>query len=289
MPRKKQVEYTDGIAVDPNGLDEIIATADQKLSLALNETLPAQVVEQAPPAAIIKAQVDSFLEVRRYVLDRILPLMVPGTDFYEIRGKKSLGKPGAEKIASIFRFSASFTVDRDAMACLASQDNWIAFICTLNRDGVFVGEGRGAETLKESQGDPNKMLKMAQKSAFVDAVIRATGISDLFTQDLDRMEARGDLGPERKPQNAVAKAVEKRQAAAKVEVEKTIMPPDTLDDLKKTNAWNTLTLLLKNDCFEAHEIEHYVSLVEKAPTPKRLEAVIDIVQKAIVSRGGEGD
>ncbi len=33
----------------------------------------------------------------------------------------------------------------------------------------------------------NKSIKMAQKSAFVDAVIRATGMSDLFTQDLEDM------------------------------------------------------------------------------------------------------
>lgn len=33
----------------------------------------------------------------------------------------------------------------------------------------------------------NKAIKMAQKSAFVDAVIRTTGMSDLFTQDLEDM------------------------------------------------------------------------------------------------------
>ena len=34
----------------------------------------------------------------------------------------------------------------------------------------------------------NKAIKMAQKSAFVDGVIRATGMSDLFTQDIEDME-----------------------------------------------------------------------------------------------------
>ena len=33
----------------------------------------------------------------------------------------------------------------------------------------------------------NKAIKMAQKSAFVDAVIRTTGMSDLFTQDIEDM------------------------------------------------------------------------------------------------------
>lgn len=35
----------------------------------------------------------------------------------------------------------------------------------------------------------NKAIKMAQKSAFVDAVIRTTGMSDLFTQDLEDMKS----------------------------------------------------------------------------------------------------
>lgn len=35
----------------------------------------------------------------------------------------------------------------------------------------------------------NKAIKMAQKSAFVDAVIRTTGMSDLFTQDLEDMRS----------------------------------------------------------------------------------------------------
>lgn len=34
----------------------------------------------------------------------------------------------------------------------------------------------------------NKAIKMAQKSAFVDAVIRTTGMSDLFTQDIEDMQ-----------------------------------------------------------------------------------------------------
>lgn len=142
---------------------------------------------QPLPVANIKQQIDGFLEARAHLLDRILPLMVPGTDFYDIRGKKSLGKPGAEKIAGIYRYAATFQVDRETMACLPDKGEWIAFVCTLTRDGELQGEGRGAETLKEAQGDPNKMIKMAQKSAFVDAVIRATGISDLFTQDIEHM------------------------------------------------------------------------------------------------------
>lgn len=64
----------------------------------------------------------------------------------------------------------------------------------------------------------NKAIKMAQKSAFVDAVIRASGMSDLFTQDLEDMprddapeapqatttapNAKDEPFPDQEPQNA---------------------------------------------------------------------------------------
>lgn len=47
---------------------------------------------------------------------------------------------------------------------------------------------------------PNKAIKMAQKSAFVDAVIRTTGMSDLFTQDLEDMHLDQQSGDESKPE-----------------------------------------------------------------------------------------
>lgn len=44
----------------------------------------------------------------------------------------------------------------------------------------------------------NKAIKMAQKSAFVDAVIRTTGMSDLFTQDLEDGAVEVQPEPEQK-------------------------------------------------------------------------------------------
>ena len=51
-----------------------------------------------------------------------------------------------------------------------------------------MGQGRGASTLEKNEGDPNKTIKMAQKSAYIDSTIRATGLSDLFSQDLEDMQ-----------------------------------------------------------------------------------------------------
>ena len=78
----------------------------------------------------------------------------------------------------------------------------VAFKCTLV-NGEFVGEGRGAASLLKNSNDPNKTLKMAQKSAFIDAVLRASGLSDFFTQDLEDMP-REEIG---QPQQVQAKPI----------------------------------------------------------------------------------
>jgi hypothetical protein len=49
-----------------------------------------------------------------------------------------------------------------------------------------VGQGRGVAELREtSMNSANMAVKMAEKRAYVDAVLRAAGLSQYFTQDLE--------------------------------------------------------------------------------------------------------
>jgi hypothetical protein len=48
-----------------------------------------------------------------------------------------------------------------------------------------LGEGRGAGVAGVKRRDGNGAVKIAQKSAKIDAVINTLGLSDLFTQDLE--------------------------------------------------------------------------------------------------------
>lgn len=147
----------------------------------------------------IQVQVDALLESRKYFIDKVLPILKENQDFYVIKNKKSLAKGGAEKLASIFNLSASFEVDKDTMGLLTVQ-GLVAYVCNLTGvDGRARGQGRGADTLARNQNDPNKTIKMAQKRAFVDAVIRATGLSDIFTQDLEDMDLKSDFAKEVEP------------------------------------------------------------------------------------------
>jgi hypothetical protein len=217
-----------------------------------------QIIVQPPQSATLtelQQQVDHLISNRSYIIEKVKPLLIEQVDIYTLPGmtKPSLGKPGAEKLAAIFKLRASFRVDQETMTAIgqaAAGRQFIAYVCTLTHDGNFTGEGRGAtfvdwertqyanmnaqafeahkraNDLKEGDYQEatgkfgkyyrvksgkvfdqlalNKAIKMAQKSAFVDAVIRATGMSDLFTQDIEDMReepAMTEPTPEAMPQH----------------------------------------------------------------------------------------
>jgi hypothetical protein len=81
----------------------------------------------------------------------------------------------------------------------------ICFVCNLQKNGEAVGQGRGAAMLAKNANDPNKTIKMAQKSAFVDAVIRSSGLSDFYTQDLEDMHP-SEVSTEHHTENASPRA-----------------------------------------------------------------------------------
>ena len=136
---------------------------------------------------LFKQGVDDLLEKRTYFISQVMPKLKENQDYYTIKGKKSLAKGGAEKLASIYNLIAIFEKDKESLDMLGNAKGLIAFICTLSKFGVIAGQGRGSDTIERNQNDPNKAIKMTQKRAFVDAVIRTTGLSDIFTQDIEDM------------------------------------------------------------------------------------------------------
>lgn len=172
------------------GALEVLRPPDQAMSAA------PEMIERA------KAQVSAWFEMRAYVLNKIQEILVPGVDYTEIEvydkkaGKKvkkrSLGKAGAEKLAALpmFEFRPTFIWDEEtsAAALAAGAKGWLCYWCDLHKpDGTFVGRGGGARNIDTDGGDLNKTRKMAQKSAYIDAVIRACGISDVVTQDMEKV------------------------------------------------------------------------------------------------------
>jgi hypothetical protein len=151
--------------------------------------------------------IDSYLSKRKQFIDKVNKIMVEHKDYHVIQGRKSLGKGGAEKIAAIFNWQASFMPDEETIKMLGLEKGIIAYICRLTKDGQFIGEGRGARTLVQDKGDVNKAIKMAAKSAYVDSVLRASGLSDFFTQDLGEEENGYDILSDEVPNVDINKLV----------------------------------------------------------------------------------
>jgi hypothetical protein len=162
---------------------------------------PVEGNNEAQVQVALEYNIDAFLIKRSEFIEKVNAIMVDGKDYHIIQNKKSMAKGGAEKIASIFNWQAAFKKDTESLEMFGDAvKGTVAFICTLTKDESFIGEGRGAAMLSKNAGDPNKTIKMAQKSAFIDAVLRASGLSDFFTQDLEDMNLPPQQ-PERRTYN----------------------------------------------------------------------------------------
>jgi len=179
--------------------------------------------------AIVDADPDSFaaaLDVRQInrkeLMQWIWQNLKENTDYGTIPGtsKPSLWQPGAEKIAGLLGLRPEFP-DAEKYVDLAVSSTKIEQIvlrCYLvDSGGKVVGEGLGAREVTEIHGkyewqddpqtgkrkkvrvgerevrDLNKALKMAEKSAMIDAIKRTGGLSEVFTQD--RPDEDLDISP----------------------------------------------------------------------------------------------
>ena len=110
--------------------------------------------------------------------------------------KPSLWKPGAEKISGMLSLIPRFpNLVEYERATLRGEDIKVIILkCELHTPNGFVAaEGTGARRVDQDKGDINKSLKMAVKSAHIDATLRVAGLSELFSQDLeDMLQDKGD-------------------------------------------------------------------------------------------------
>ena len=127
--------------------------------------------------------------------------LIEGVDFGSIQTKRgpskpSLFKPGAEKVCSILGVTVHYpNLSAYEQVVLSGRViDAIVLRCELrNFHSRVVAEGVGARNVKQDFGDLNKSLKMAEKSAQIDATLRLAGLSDVFTQDLEDMKDIKDM------------------------------------------------------------------------------------------------
>lgn len=157
-------------------------------------------------------------ENRKILLRWIKDSLVEGIDFGSIplkRGtsKASLWKSGAEKIIGLLNITAHFPslADIEQSVLNGIVPDYIVVRCELrNAQGIVLAEGSGARKLSQDYNDLNKSLKMAEKSALINCVLKVGGLSDVFTQDLE------DLAPEAPPAPKPVKTQAKPQPHAEV-------------------------------------------------------------------------
>jgi len=197
-PENPEVE-----SVPPEGALTVAPPLEGSEALLLND-----------PAALA-AQLATYAEARKLLVEWLMSQLVAGIDYMLIHrrvgprgnkqdcpeklnatgsactqcgGKATLAKPGSEKLCGLLRLRPRFARDVETWEMLGSEAGVVALKCELvTATGVVVAEGRGARHRDQDFGDVNKCIKMVQKSAQTDAVLRCAGLSEIFTQDLEDM------------------------------------------------------------------------------------------------------
>ena len=149
------------------------------------------------PPAHFAAGLTRRQENRKALIAWIRNALVDGVDYGSIptkRGpsKPSLWKPGAEKITGMLGLTVAFPSLKETEQALlnGTPPETILMRCELkDASGRILADGAGARSVKQDYGDYNKAIKMAEKSAHIDAVLRLAGLSEVFTQDLEDLPA----------------------------------------------------------------------------------------------------
>ena len=126
--------------------------------------------------------------------------IIPGTP------KPTLLKPGAEKILMLMGLRSEFEIV-DSTRDFEKGFFQYQVRCKLYRGDILITEGLGAANTKERKylkQDPytidNTVLKIAKKRALIDAVLLVASLSEVFTQDLEDIDLKGNQLPKNEKQ-----------------------------------------------------------------------------------------
>lgn len=135
----------------------------------------------------IKQNLEPDIHYGRVHIAQNCPLAKAGAaylcrDFSHFSGL-TLWKAGAEKIITAMGLTAHFpNIGLYEDACLRGLEiKQVLLKCELKtHGGRIVAEGAGARHLREDNWQLNTSIKMAQKSAMIDATIRVAGLTGIF-------------------------------------------------------------------------------------------------------------
>jgi len=189
-----------------NGRNDTTPLDEDDQQLQTMEPEPMPVVQTASPldlpADVFSAGLERRGTNRKALMAWVKGSLVDGVDIGSIMigGKKSrpsLWKPGAEKICGMLGLTATFPTLPDYEKRVLEGGKIVDIIlrCHLiDSNGRIVADGVGARSVAADNNDLNKALKMAEKSAMIDATLRCAGLSEIFTQDIEDMKFDKDTG-----------------------------------------------------------------------------------------------
>ncbi len=188
-------------------VDRETPVKDQATQLAV---IPANPLDL--PATTFQEGLDRRKQNRAALMAWIRDALVDGSDFGKVHtvsrskcqagkncqnpnhfSKASLFKPGAEKICGMLGVTVRYPSlpEYEKAALTGTNLNQIIIRCEIvDGSGRVVADGVGARIVSQDNGDINKSLKMAEKSAHIDATLRMAGLSEVFTQDIEDMVQR---------------------------------------------------------------------------------------------------
>jgi len=174
-----------------NNLQGTTAVLEPPRAIPETRPLPGPVLLPSLDARTLEQSMQAWSAQRQVVKRFLQTQLIEGTDYYSLKigqreTKPTLSKAGSEKFLGLFQLHASFAQDDATWTMLGKPEGTLCYVCHLmTRSGEIVGEGRGARRVSQDNGDINKAVKMAQKSATIDAVLRTGALSEAFTQDLE--------------------------------------------------------------------------------------------------------
>lgn len=182
------------------------------------------------PAETFKTGLDRRKANRAALMAWVRDSLVDGLDFGKIHvvgrsrckfgkdcknpdhfSKPSLFKPGAEKICGMLGVTVRYPTlpDYEKTALTGVSLSQIIIRCEIvDAADRVVADGVGARLLAQDNGDINKALKMAEKSAHIDATLRMAGLSEVFTQDIEDMMQKREAESIPKAQVVAAESVD---------------------------------------------------------------------------------
>ena len=177
-------------------MESIMSSQEMAIVIDDESTIPMAINLLDSPTKMFNADLERRRENRQLLLNWIRSSLKEGVDYGSIptkRGpsKPSLFKPGAEKICGMLGITVHFPSLKETEQALLQGliPEFVMVRCELkNIHGQTLADGVGARSLKQDYGDINKSLKMAEKSAHIDSVLRLAGLSEVFTQDLEDMK-----------------------------------------------------------------------------------------------------